>query len=364
MNTELKYLAALSHFPKFGPVRMKKIRRAFSSLEEAFTSSLKGLKAAGVEENVAAEFIAARTAIDPDKLAERLHSENIRVIALEDDAYPKLLKEIYDPPALLYCRGSLAASGEFSLAVVGTRKYSSYGKQAVETIVSELVRNRIVITSGLALGIDTLAHNACLDTGGRTVAVLGTGLNRQSIYPGTNRYLADRIVEQGGAVISEFPLDTQPWRHNFPLRNRIISGLSLGVLVIEAAERSGALITARQALDQNREVFAVPGSIYAATSYGPNHLIKQGAKPVANAADILEALDLAQISSYIDNKKIIPQTGEEKDILVHLSGEPSHINDLVRATGLTTAQVNSTLVIMEMKGMVKNVGNMQYVLAR
>jgi DNA processing protein len=360
----IKYLIALSHFPKFGPVRMKKIKKHFSSPEFAFNASLKELTSAGVEENVSEEFIVARSNINPDEISEKLEKENINVVAVDDKKYPKLLKEIYTPPHLIYYKGELGENNEFNIAVVGARKYTTYGKMAAERIAEDLAQNNLTIVSGLALGIDALAHGATLKVNGRAIAVLGSGLDKQNIYPSSNRYLADKIIDSGGVLISEFPIGTAPLKHHFPQRNRIISGLSLGALIIEAGEKSGALITANYALEQNREVFAVPGSIYSPTSHGTNELIKKGARVVTSANDIIETLDLAQITTYIDNKKIIPETPEEKKLLNHLAKEPMHINDLIRLTKLDTNVINSTLTIMEMKGMVKNLGNMQYILAR
>ena len=361
---DLKYLIALTHFPKFGPVRLKRIKKHFPDLENAFKSSANELIKAGIESKIADEFTAARVNINPDQLLEQLNQEGISAITIENKNYPKLLSEIYDPPQLLYYKGQLETQDEFALAVVGTRKYTNYGKQVAEQIVKDLARNNLTIVSGLALGIDALSHLAALEVHGRTIAILGSGLDKQSIYPSANRYIADKIIANNGTVISEFPLGTPPLKHHFPQRNRIISGLSLGTLVIEAGEKSGALITASHALEQNRDVFAVPGSVYSPVSAGPNKLIKLGAKTVTNATDIIEALDLAQVTAYIDNKKIIPESAEEEKIISHLTHEPAHINELVRLTKLDTGIINSALTIMEMKGMIRNLGGMQYVLAR
>jgi len=248
------------------------------------------------------------------------------------------------------------------LAVVGSRKFSSYGKMAAEKIIGILSQNNLTITSGLALGIDAIAHLTALEAGGRTIAVLGSGLDKENIYPSANRYLADKIISSGGTIISEFPIGTPPLKHNFPQRNRLIAGISIGTLVIEADEKSGALITARYALEQNREVFAVPGSIFSNQSRGTNKLIKQGAIPITAAEDIIEALNLAQATGPIDKKNIVPQTPEEEKIFLQLSHEPMHIDELMRLTKLDTSKINSTLTIMEMKGLVKNLGGMQYVI--
>ncbi|MFH1233842.1 MAG: DNA-processing protein DprA [Patescibacteria group bacterium] len=364
MMNDLKYWVGLNNFSKFGPVRFKRIRQYFPNLENAFKANSNELKRAGIEEKIAEEFISARLLINPDSLMEKLIKQNIKVVTIEDKHYPKLLAEIYDPPPLLYYRGELTIADEFALAVVGSRKYSSYGKQVTEQLVKDLSVNNLTIVSGLALGIDGLAHEATLASHGRTIAVLGSGLDRENIYPSQNRYLVDKIVASGGAIISEFPLGSLPLKHHFPQRNRLISGLSLGVLVIEASLKSGSLITVSHALEQNREVFAVPGNIYSLNSAGTNHLIKQGAKLVSSANDIIETLNLTQVVSYIDNKKIIPDSPEEEKILTVLTCEPTHVNELIRLTKLDTAIINSTLVIMEMKGVIKNLGSMQYVLAR
>lgn len=363
-NKDQVYLIGLSHFPKFGPKRLKLLLTYFNNAEQAFEAPLNEIIKAGIKERIALEFISARANIDLRKLLNILKNENIQVIALRDERYPKLLKEIFDPPALLYVKGELKSRDEYAIAIVGTRKFSPYGKRVTVEITKELAQNKLTVISGLALGIDAIAHHACLEAGGRTIAVLGTGLDKASIYPSSNSSLANKIIDMDGAIISEFPLFTQPFRSNFPQRNRIISGLSLGTLVVEAANRSGALITAFSSLEQNREVFAVPGSIYSETSVGPNKLIKQGAKPITKAKEIMETLDLKEVSQYINNKKIIPDSAEEELLLTHLGREPMHVDDLTRLTKLQVAAINATLTMMEMKGMVKNLGNMQYVLAR
>ena len=361
---DLKYWLALSQFYKFGPAKFKRLKNYFPNIEAAYKASLKDYLRAGIEEKVAEEFMIFKHQIEPDKLLENLYKEKLRAITIEDPAYPKLIKQIYDPPFILYYRGSPEAFDGYLLAVVGARKYSAYGAQVTEKLTKELAFNKLTIVSGLALGIDTLAHSAAIEARGKTIAVLGSGLDQKNIYPSQNRYLADKIQAHGGLILSEYPIGTMPLKHHFPQRNRIISGLSSATLVIEAGEKSGALITAFHALEQNREVFAVPGSIYSGVSEGTNRLIAMGAKLVAGAKDIIETLNLAEAAAYIENKKIIPDTDEEKLILTRLSYEPVHIDELKQLTKLDTSIINSTLTIMEMKGMVKNLGNMQYVLAR
>ena len=362
--SDLKYWIAINHFQKFGPARFKKLKNYFSNLKHAFEASIGELTQAGIEQNIAEEFTVERVKINPDEIIEKLNNENIKVVTSDDNFYPKLLSEIHKPPFLLYYKGNFEQKDEFSLAVVGTRKHTHYGKQATEHIVRDLTLNGLTIVSGLALGIDTIAHLTTVNAGGRTIAVLGSGIDNQSIYPSVNRYLADKIIDSGGAIISEFPPGTLPLKYNFPQRNRIISGLSLGTLVIEAGEKSGALITAFCSLEQNREVFALPGSIYSPGSYGPNKLIKQGANVIVNANDIIETLNLTQATVYIKNKKIIPESKEEEEIIALLSHEPIYIDSIIQSTRMPASTVNSALTVMEMKGMIKNLGGMQYVLAR
>jgi len=362
-NKEIKYYNALNLITEIGANRFKKLLAYFPSAKLAWEASASELKKAGLEENIINTLIEKRSGISPDKELEKVIRAGIEIVTLKDSKYPKLLKEIYDSPALLYVKGDLLRlEDEFCLAVVGTRKLSSYGRQVTSVITRDLAQAGLSITSGLALGIDALAHKAALEAQGKTIAVLGCGLDR--VYPVANQKLAQDMLTKRGAIVSEFPLGTPPLKHHFPFRNRIISGLSLGVLVIEAAEISGALITARSALEQNREVFAVPGNIYSPTSVGPNNLIKMGAKLVTSAQDILEELNLTKAYQFIETKKIVPDTKEEAKILEALGSEPIHIDDLVKATELPTSTVSSTLTMMEMKGKVKNLGGMQYVIAR
>jgi DNA processing protein len=358
---DLKYWVALNHFIKFGPAKFKRLRKYFPNMEAAFNSNFEGLKKAGIEENLANEFLSTRPQINPDQIMARVVKENLNVMVIGDENYPELLSEIYDPPPIFYYRGEL--DNYFNIAIVGSRKHTSYGKNVTEEIARGLAQNNVAVVSGLALGIDAIAHSTAIEAGGKTIAVLGAGLDRQSIYPSSHRYLADKIEASGGAVISEFPLGAPALRHHFPQRNRIISGLSRGVLVIEAGENSGSLITAKCALEQNREVFAVPGSIYSNVSSGTNKLIKDGAISVTSVNDIIEALDLKQAITHLENKKIIPASREEEVILAHLSREPRHVNELIRLSTLDTRTINSTLIIMEMKGMVKNLGGMNYVIS-
>ncbi len=363
-SNDLKYWVAISRYPKIGAVRLVKLFNFFHSMEEAWRASFSDLQRAGLDENVVHDFLAQKMVVDPDAEWEKLVKENIFVLTINDPAYPKLLREIWNPPAILYVKGNLPSDDEFNLAVVGTRKISTYGRQITSLLTGELVQNGFNIISGLALGVDALAHQTAVRLGGKTVAVLGSGIDNESIYPSGNRFLASEIIKTGGAIISEYPLGTVALPGNFPLRNRIVSGLSLGTLVIEAAEESGALITAQYTLEQNREVFAVPGSIFNPTSAGPNKLIKMGAKVVTSAKDILETFNLAAAADFIQNKKALPSSPEEEKIMSNLSSDPLHIDKLIAACGLDAAKVGAILTLMEMKGLVKNLGGMNYVISK
>lgn len=354
-----KYLIALNSFVKFGPHSIKKLHNHFSGPEEAFGAGWPELVQAGLSQPLAREFAAYRETIDPDALLEDLEREHIKITAKSDNDYPLLLKEIHNPPPLLYYRGVLPPRNA-ALAVVGTRKFSSYGQRAVYSIVGELARNGLHIISGLALGIDTLAHNAALEAGGGTTAVLGTGIDDKSIYPRSNFNLGRAIIESGGCLLSEFPPGTEPARFNFPQRNRVISGLSRGVLVVEAAARSGALITARCALEQNREVFAVPGDIFSRVSEGPNRIIKEGAQPALSAADIFEGLDLKGSIDYSDNNVQKCEGPLEEKIYAFVCEEPRHIDEITRYLSLSASECGGHITMLEIKGLVKNIGGQRY----
>lgn len=290
--------------------------------------------------------------------------EEIKKITINDKDYPEVLKKIKNAPETLYFKGGLKPK-ELCFAVVGTRRCSSYGKQVALEIAGNLADAGLVIISGLAPGIDTFAHTVAVEQGKRTIAVLGTGLDEKSIYPKENIKLARKIVELGGLLISEYPPGTPGSRFTFPDRNRIISGLSSGVLVVEAKEKSGALITANYAFSQNKKVFAIPGSIYFANSRGPNALIKKGAKLVDNANDILQELNLP-IHIAARGKAGGPNymTLEENLILTALKEEALHLDKIIEKTKLETAKVAGAITILEMKGKVRNLGGNIYGLFR
>ncbi|MFZ2190495.1 MAG: DNA-processing protein DprA [Candidatus Magasanikiibacteriota bacterium] len=359
MNKEI----LLSYFPKITSRRYQQLVAVFSSLDDAWDADRNGLLKTGWKEDIVDQFLVWKEKIDENKIERILNQEEIYCLTKDDADYPNLLKEIYDPPFCLFVRGEFKPD-DFSLAVVGTRKFSPYGKQVTEELVADLASQGITIISGLAIGIDCLAHEATLKSGGKTIAVLGSGINRQHIYPGQNKDLAERIIKSGGALISEYPPGTLPSKFTFPRRNRIVAGMSLGTLVIEAPEGSGALITAQCTLDNGREVFSVPQNINTANSTGPNELIKNGAHLVTKADDVLDALNLQDVKKYISSQAIIPDSPTEAKILANLTREPIHIDELTKKCELDSSQINATLILMEMKGKVRNLGGMMYVLGR
>lgn len=358
---ELKYWVGFSQIPGIGRIRVSELKRHFGSLEDAWKAREGELKQAGLDSRTLDTLLLLRPRISLDAEMEKLERYKVKMLVCEDPRYPPRLKEIHDYPPMLYVRGNLLPGDDPCLAVVGTRRPTIYGRQVTEEIVADLARSQITIISGLARGIDSVAHRATLDAGGKTIAVFASGLD--IVYPAENAKLAQAIMEEG-AVVSEYPLGVKPKAENFPLRNRIMSGLSLGVLVVEAGERSGALITAFQAVEQNREVFAIPGSILSPASKGTNRLIQEGAKLVCNHVDIIEELNLSIVApQQVEIKEFLPANEAESAILKRLTSEPSHIDEICRHSGLTMPEVSSTLAILELKGVVKQVGNMNYVLA-
>ena len=281
-------------------------------------------------------------------------------ITINDKNYPELLKKIPNPPEQLYFKGTLQfkKSKNYCLAVVGTRKMSDYGRQITEYFVKTLAQAGVIIVSGLALGVDGLAHKIALQSKGRTIAVLGSGLN--NIYPTIHKKLAQEIIESGGAIISEYPPETLAYKSNFPARNRIVSGLSLGVLVIEAPKKSGALITAKFALKQKRKVFVIPARIYDKNSAGSNNLLKNNGQAVTKPEDILKALKIKSL--FIKKKKISNLSSPyHNQLLKFLNKNPISIDELVKKSNLPTSKIVAALTEMEIKGIVKSFGAGKYV---
>lgn len=360
-QNEKVFAHAFTNIPLLGPQRLRRIQKHFSNFEQAWQCHrLTEFGAAGIDGKVFEQIRAAQQAIDPAALFARLERDRIQCLADDEAAYPKLLREIYSPPVLLYVRGAWTINDELTLAVVGTRKFTSYGELAVQRIVGELAANSITIVSGLAIGIDALSHQAALEGGGRTIAVLGSGLADHNIFPRTNYRLARKIMAHG-ALLSEYPPESPPLKQHFPVRNRLISGLSRGTLVIEAGASSGALITAFQALEQDREVFAVPGAINADKSAGTNMLISKGATMVRCAQDIFDALNLEHPKLIQDARHVLPGSPMEATVYQVLSDQPILLDQLVNLTRFDVNVISSTLSIMEIKGLVKNIGGNRYI---
>ncbi len=292
-----------------------------------------------------------RNSLDLAKEEEKIKRAGITYVTIKDKNYPEDLKFIHDPPPAIFVRGNIEIKG-YTIAIVGSRKATPYGLMVAETLSRDLARAGLVVVSGLARGVDTAAHRGTLAVNGKTIAVLGCGLN--VAYPKENRGLMDDIVANGGAVISEFPLGSRPEAWHFPVRNRVISGLSKGVLVVEAKKRSGALITADQALEQGKDVLAVPGSVHSALSQGPHRLIKEGAKLVENAGDVMEEICGCGLFDDVGNNKgMIGLNSEEEKIYQAMTGEPITLDEITRLTEIPLQKVMSALMFLEMKKLVK-----------
>jgi DNA processing protein len=358
---EKKYWVGFNLIKGIGAVRMQGLVAYFGDLETAWKADPAELTEAGLGAKLVEKVIGARTQVDLEQVWAKIEAQGIKIHTWADENYPSRLREIDQPPPVLYIRGEYLEDDLFAVALVGTRKVTPYGRQVTEEIASFLAANGISVISGLARGVDAIAHQTALKAGGRTIAVLGSGVDK--IYPPEHRGLAEQMMGRGG-IISDYAVGTPPDASNFPPRNRIISGLSLAVVVIEAAETSGALITAEFAAEQGREVFAVPGSIYAPQSKGTNRLIQKGAQPLVTPADLMQALDLTRMDSQKAARKILPTDETEARLLNVLSSEPLHVDDIRSRTDLPIEKVSAALVLMELKGMVKQVGGMNYVSVR
>ena len=391
----LGYWVALSRVPGLGSARFRLLESYFDGdLTAAWQAPTRELRAAGVGRNVAQSIVSARETSSPDQELSRLRDAGVSAINWHDPAYPHRLRETDDAPPVLYVRGAMPPVDAPSVAVVGTRHPTDYGYRITADLCSALAAHGVVVVSGLALGIDARAHKSTVDGGGTTIAVLGNGLD--TVYPRENLRLAERIVAEGGAIISEFPIGVRPEASNFPRRNRIISGMTLGTLVTEAGETSGTRWTVYHALEQNREIFCVPGSVYSESSRLTNRLIREGAKLVCNVNDILVEIGLeaserqmpldlseAQASASVPAKSGTngrtdarpahhhdpiecqstapePPDAAEAELLQHIARDPVHIDDLVTLSSRPVAEVSGLLTMLELKGLVRQVGTMHY----
>ncbi|MEX2598649.1 MAG: DNA-processing protein DprA [Dehalococcoidia bacterium] len=363
MQQDLPYWIAFSRVPSVGRVRIGVLEERFGSLAAAWQASDGELKSCGLDASVVSAIRSVRVTIDPEAEYERVVRSGIRALTWHDPDYPRGLREIDDLPPVLYVKGELGREDGRSVTVVGTRNPTAYGREVARHLAGDLAQAGVTVISGLARGIDGIAHRAALEAGGRTLAVMGSGAD--IIYPSEHTGLA-REIASTGALLTEHPVGTKPEARHFPRRNRLLSGLSLGTLVVEAGEGSGTLSTVKFALEQGREVFCVPGSIYSPASRLTNRLVQEGAKLVMGVEDILEELNLSSLTAA---QVEIPglsdaESVDEATLLEALDFEPCHVDDISRQTGLPVTLVTGTLAVLELKGQVKQVGRMNYVRAR
>jgi DNA processing protein len=356
-----RYWIGFNLIKGIGAVRMQALIRHFGELENAWNAAPIDLARAGLGLKLIERIVQARKNIDLEKLWAKIEAQGIRILTWDDEAYPQRLKEIDQPPPVLYVRGEYLPDDLYAVGIVGTRRVTAYGRQITEELSSYLAANGITVVSGLARGVDAIAHQTVVKAGGRTIGVLGSGVDK--IYPPEHRALAEKMMAQG-AIVSDYAPGTPPDASNFPPRNRIISGLSLAVVVIEAGETSGALITAEFAAEQGREVFAVPGSILAPQSKGTNKLIQNGALPLLSVNDLMQALDLTRMGEQKAARKTIPADETEARLMNVLGEEPLHVDEIRNQAELPIEKVSATLALMELKGMVRQVGGMNYVAVR
>ena len=373
---------ALALTPAMGPTRIAKAMARLGAAERVFEASLTELEGAGLPAQAAQFVFEGRALLAAEDEAKRVAEAGGFLLTREDEAYPERLLEIYDPPAVLWIRGDATVLARPGIAVVGTRQPSPYGLGMAEMLSRDLANRRLTILSGMARGVDSAAHKGALDAGGKTVAVWGTGID--VVYPKENKRLAERIVESGGTIVSEYPLGTFPAPQNFPIRNRILSGMSVGVLVVEAGEYSGTRITARCAMEQNRDVYAVPGNVTSKNAWGPNTLIKQGAKLTATWEDVWEDLPTqvrcqleeemeaaGQIESQVggaaslfNDHEDTPLPEYERLVLDCLRRDESmQLDELIEGleTRLGSAEIFTALFELELRGRVKQMPGKNYV---
>lgn len=359
---EQQYWLGLHLIPQFGSAKLAKLLAHIPSAAELWHENDDRLLRLDLPRNLSRQFVAGRQAIDLPRELDKVRQCGAHIVSIDDPAYPTLLREIADRPLILYVRGKLPEEDAKAIAVVGTRKPSKYGWDAAHRVSQNLAQHGVTIVSGLAHGIDSAAHKGALDSG-RTIAVMATGIDR--VYPAENAELAEQIASNG-ALVTEMPIGSAPLAQNFPRRNRIISGMSLGVLVAEAPEKSGALNTVNHAIDQGRDVFAIPHNIFSKMGRGTNALIQDGAKLVMHVSDVLQELNTTHMHAQarIETERVHPENETEALIMQQLGADPIHIDTIVRQTNLPTATVSSSLTLLELKGLAESAGPMQYCRAR
>jgi DNA processing protein len=355
------YYLGFNRVNGIGPARLERLLERLGSVAAAWHATPGQLMAAGLDAKSIEALVAARRTIDLSAELERVARLGLRAITWEHEEYPANLAHMPLRPPVVFVRGQVTPDDSWAVAIVGTRSPTPYGREVTRRLAMDLAEAGVTIVSGLALGVDTIAHGAALEANGRTIAVLPCGAD--SVYPERNHGLAARIASRG-AVISEFPLGQRPTPQLFPVRNRLISGLARGVLVVEAGATSGALITVDYALDQGRDVFAVPGSIYSPMSEGAHRLIRNGAGLVTCAQDILDALNMSPAASQRDVRAALPDDPTEATLLALVGYEPQHADTLARLANMAIADVSAALAVLELKGLVRQAGAMQYILSR
>jgi DNA processing protein len=361
MGDEKAHWLALSRVGGIGAVRFRTLLDAFGSIEAAWNAAPEALRGCGIGPAAASSLIEGREKIDPSSELARVTAAGFEALTWRDEGYPERLREIAQPPPVLYADGRIEVRDRWAVAVVGTRRPSAYGVSAARDLGRILAENSVVVISGMARGIDALAHQTALEASGRTVPVLGSGLDQ--VCPPEHRGLASRI-RSSGAVLTDYPLGTKPDAANFPPRNRIISGLAAAVVVVKAGEGSGALIMADFGAEQGREVFAVPGSIYSRTSRGCQRLIENGARPLIAFDGVLEAINMeaAVMGDHLPER--LPEDKAERFVIGCLSAEPAQVHELHTRSGLPVATLTATLALLELKGLARQVGGMHYVRLR
>lgn len=359
-DADAPYWMALRNVTGIGPVRFDRLLTAFGTIRAAWEADAAALGRV-LDRRSLESLVGHRRSADPEGDYAALRSEGIDVVTLRHESYPDLLREVPGPPPVIFLRGSITLADRRAVAIVGTRRLSSYGREMARVLARDLAQAGVTIVSGLARGVDGIAHAAALDAGGRTIAVLGNGV--RGVYPPEHRELAARIADQG-AVLSDFHPDATPDGPNFPARNRLISGLALGVIVVEAPMRSGALITVDFAADQGRDVFAVPGSVLSPASAGCNRILRDGARPVRSADDVLEDLRLGEAPQQIPLESPAALDEESRRILSTLTAEALHIDEIAAVAGIPIASLSALLMTLELQGFVRNVGAQYYARAR
>lgn len=356
-NDQRKYWVGFSQTTYIGPARLRLLVERFGDIEQAWNASPAALRAV-LDERSTESLLKTRGRLSLESEMERIDRGGIQVITIADPIYPRLLKMIPAPPPVFYVRGTLLPEDDLAIAMVGTRRSTSYGREVTSRIAAGLAEAGVTVVSGLARGIDGAAHHAALKAGGRTFAVLGSGVD--IIYPSEHDGLALQIIENG-ALISDYAPGRKPDAPNFPARNRIISGLSLGVVVIEAPSRSGALITVDFAADQGREVFVVPGSVLSDNSAGCLRLLRDGARVVASAADVLEDLHIGERREHVAVQQALPLTDSERRLMNHINGDPQHIDEIVAAANIAVSEGLALVSMLELKGIIRDAGSRHYV---